>query len=89
VAPPSLRPEALWELRLVDPNPDVESLAGAAVLDPQRLGWNLREGLGISGLPLTEGGLGPGRIERGHELGAKADVDKFSSHVSTLIPRLR
>jgi hypothetical protein len=89
VAPPSARDEALWNLRLVDANPDVEPLAGAAVFDSQRLGWNRREGLGISGVPLTEGGLGPGRIERGYELGAKPDVDELSGHVSTLIPRLR
>jgi hypothetical protein len=89
VAPPSARPEALWELRLVDTSPDVEALTGATVFDSQRLGRNLREGLCISGVPLTEGGVGPGRIERGDELGAKADVDELSGHVSTLIPRLR
>lgn len=87
--PPSARPEALWELRLVDASPDVEALAGAAVFDSQRLGRNLREGLCISSVPLTEVRLGPGRIERGDELGAKADVDELSGHVSTLIPRLR
>jgi hypothetical protein len=89
VAPPSARRKTLWELGLVDADSDVDALACAAVLDPQGLGRNPRERVRLRRLPVPKGRLRSGRLERGHELGAKADVDELAGHVSTLIPRLR
>jgi hypothetical protein len=89
VAPLSARREALRELGLVDADSDVDALARPAVLDAQGLGRNPRERVRVRRLPVPKGRFRAGRVERGHELGAKADVDEFSGHVSTLIPRLR
>jgi hypothetical protein len=89
VAPQSARREPFWELGLVDADSDVDPLACSAVLDPQRLGRNPLERVRVSRLPVPKGRLRSRWVERGNELGAKADVDELSGHVSTLIPRLR
>jgi hypothetical protein len=88
VAPRSRRFEPVRELRLVDPNADVQALAGPAVLDPHRLRRNVRQRFRIRILPLAKPCSCVWRIERRDELGAKPDVEQLSGHMATLDRRL-